>query len=322
MGIKFTCPACGRPLNVKSELAGKRGRCPKCQAKIDIPAEGTAEAELPGPGTAASSEAGAGGSTSPSGPSAGPTVAAAGSAGGASSVTEETKAWPAAQPAAGDPIAEAPTLQWYAMPPGATNQYGPATGEEFRAWMQEGRIPADALVWRQDWPDWKRAGSVFPQLATPAPPAPPTAAAASTATAAMPTTPGTTPIARPAGTPAPIAPAAVAQPAFPLPGAATAIIPTAQASTPVAEGFPVVPTAPATTRSTAGRGRAYRPRSNTGPILAIVVLLLAMIPLTYFVWKVVSEQIVSPAPSSASSSDGDAAAAGTNEAAGSNEPDE
>src|SRR5487761_1877975 len=43
MGIKFTCPACGRALNVKSELGGKKGRCPKCQAKIEIPAESAAD---------------------------------------------------------------------------------------------------------------------------------------------------------------------------------------------------------------------------------------------------------------------------------------
>jgi Holliday junction DNA helicase RuvB len=63
-----------------------------------------------------------------------------------------------------DPISEAPELQWYVIPPGAQCQYGPAAGDTLRAWVNEGRVPADSLVWRQDWPGWQRAGSVFPDL--------------------------------------------------------------------------------------------------------------------------------------------------------------
>ena len=36
MGIRFYCPN-GHKLNVKSELAGKVGICPKCQARMTIP---------------------------------------------------------------------------------------------------------------------------------------------------------------------------------------------------------------------------------------------------------------------------------------------
>ena len=36
MGIRFFCPN-GHKLNVKSELAGKIGICPKCQARMEIP---------------------------------------------------------------------------------------------------------------------------------------------------------------------------------------------------------------------------------------------------------------------------------------------
>ncbi|HEV3341348.1 MAG TPA: DUF4339 domain-containing protein [Pirellulales bacterium] len=322
MGIKFNCPACGRPLNVKSELAGKRGRCPKCQAKIDIPAEdsgadapaATQLTESPGagPGTQPTST-----DAAPSGGSVSSTVAAASAAGGSGSVVAEepTKTWVASQAAGNDPIGEAPNLQWYAMPPGAANQYGPASGEEFRVWMKEGRIPADALVWRQDWPEWKRAGAVFPQLAAPAAVASLPAATA----ASIPTAAATAPMAS-AATP-------VAQPAFPLPGTTPGMPPTAQASAPVADAFPVMPTEPATVRGAASRSsRTYRPRSNTGPIIAIVVLLLAMIPLTFFVWKVVSEQIVAPVPPSATSAVGSSETdkSETDDAppAGSNEPEE
>lgn len=36
MGIRFLCPN-GHKLNVKTFLAGKRGVCPRCGAKFDIP---------------------------------------------------------------------------------------------------------------------------------------------------------------------------------------------------------------------------------------------------------------------------------------------
>ena len=38
MPISVTCPECKHTLKVKDELAGKRGKCPKCQATIAIPA--------------------------------------------------------------------------------------------------------------------------------------------------------------------------------------------------------------------------------------------------------------------------------------------
>src|SRR5215469_16837318 len=107
MGIKFTCPACGRPLNVKPELAGKRGRCPNCQAKIDIPSEGAttdAPTSLPtaSPGPA-SQGAGSPGQSVP---------AAAFDAADFGVADEPTKTWSGPQTPVADPIAEAPSLQW------------------------------------------------------------------------------------------------------------------------------------------------------------------------------------------------------------------
>jgi len=322
MGIKFNCPACGRPLNVKSELAGKRGRCPKCQAKIDIPAEGADSDTAAATGLTGGAGAGPPGAAAPAASSAaapsGPGVSSPvggedrGRAAGFVAVEEQTKTWTGPPAPAADPISEAPTLQWYAMPPGATNQYGPVTGEEFRVWLKEGRVPADALVWRQDWPDWKRAAAVFPQLATPA--GAPGAPCMPTAAPGMPAL----------GPP-------VAQPAFPLPGPAPGMLPAGQTSAPLDDAFPVMPTEPPkVTRGATSRGRGYRPRSNTRPIIAIVVLLLALIPLTFFVWKVVTDQ-VSPAPPRATSA-GSTPEAGSNpetddtpeadDAAGSNEEEE
>ena len=46
MGIRFLCPN-GHRLNVKSFLAGKRGICPHCNAKFEIPFESVAAAPPP-----------------------------------------------------------------------------------------------------------------------------------------------------------------------------------------------------------------------------------------------------------------------------------
>jgi hypothetical protein len=69
-----------------------------------------------------------------------------------------------ASPAVVDPIAEAPHCVWYVRPP-AGGQYGPAAGDILRKWMAEGRVSADSLVWREGWPDWRKAAKVFPSLA-------------------------------------------------------------------------------------------------------------------------------------------------------------
>ena len=52
MGIRVVCPN-GHKLNVKSFLAGKRGVCPHCSAKFDIPAgaEGSADEKMQSVGT-------------------------------------------------------------------------------------------------------------------------------------------------------------------------------------------------------------------------------------------------------------------------------
>jgi hypothetical protein len=38
MAIKFPCPKCEKPLRVKDELAGKRGKCPGCGSMVNVPA--------------------------------------------------------------------------------------------------------------------------------------------------------------------------------------------------------------------------------------------------------------------------------------------
>ena len=38
--ISFACPACGKPLKVKDEVAGKRVKCPGCGKALVVPANG------------------------------------------------------------------------------------------------------------------------------------------------------------------------------------------------------------------------------------------------------------------------------------------
>ncbi len=41
MGVRFACHACGKRLNIKSELAGRRGICPSCSVRFRIPTHDT-----------------------------------------------------------------------------------------------------------------------------------------------------------------------------------------------------------------------------------------------------------------------------------------
>jgi hypothetical protein len=62
-----------------------------------------------------------------------------------------------------DPLLESPDAVWYIRPPSG-GQFGPAIASVMRTWLQEGRISADSLVWREGWRDWQEAIGVFPQL--------------------------------------------------------------------------------------------------------------------------------------------------------------
>ncbi len=63
-----------------------------------------------------------------------------------------------------DPFAEAPTAVWYVRPVSG-GQYGPASGDIMKSWLNEGRVAKDSFVWREGWTDWKEAQNVFEQLA-------------------------------------------------------------------------------------------------------------------------------------------------------------
>jgi len=221
MGIRFYCPN-GHKMNVKEFQAGRRGICPQCGAKVVIPVKSTrksskelrgereaAEAAQPGPPPAGP------GNQTPS-PAIAPPTAPPGSQPAEPPAAPDAQNPPAAvpipipapnamdatapyepsapepspapQPAA-DPLGEAGDVVWYVRPPSG-GQFGPAASNIMRGWIEEGRVSADSLVWREGWRDWQEASNVFPQLgaarveplpggpaigASPVPTAPPTA---------------------------------------------------------------------------------------------------------------------------------------------------
>ena len=167
MGIKFLCPN-GHKLHVKSFLGGKKAICPKCGARVTVPAESPQAQGEPDPGSTAegssidswSAEASsaiiaiaeASGANQPS-----TTGSGEGSAPAQAAVAESPPSPPA------DAIDEAPSAVWYVRP-STGGQFGPASGEIMRAWISEGRVGASSLVWRAGWPEWRSAAATFPQL--------------------------------------------------------------------------------------------------------------------------------------------------------------
>jgi len=158
MGIRVRCPN-GHELNVKSLLAGKRGVCPHCGARFQIPGQSHQDSQQWESGTQAAAAEPRGDSLNPDSPL--PSVAEG--AGRADHVSRTPEVDRSAAEQWVDPIAESPGSLWHVRPRSG-QQYGPADAATIERWLAEGRVPADALVWRQGWPEWRTAASVFHQL--------------------------------------------------------------------------------------------------------------------------------------------------------------
>ncbi len=155
MGIRFYCPECGRRLNIKAFLAGKRGICPHCDSRVLIPLESQIPADAPKIRPTANRRSSVSVATVDS------TVEE--SIGRALSEDSTSLDIPSTATSVSDPIAESPDAVWYVRP-ASGGQFGPARGDVMRRWLAEGRVSADSLVWREGWVDWKTAGPVFPSL--------------------------------------------------------------------------------------------------------------------------------------------------------------
>jgi hypothetical protein len=266
MGIKFHCPN-GHKLNVKAFLAGKRGICPHCGCKMEIPLESQRGPDakkkvtsdpaetMPAAATAASPAVAVASVPAASVPAATAPVASAPAAtvpvASAPAATVPAATVPAADvpqaaplvaAAPSDPITEAPQALWYVRPT-TGGQYGPASGDAMRGWIDEGRVNGQSLIWREGWPEWKKADGVFRQLAQPA---------------ANTTAPMTAPMSAPM----------TAAPAMPIPSVNT--------SGPAS----VAPTPPSGS-SSVGRADESRPvvrrrKSNLTTIVAVAVMTLLL----------------------------------------------
>ena len=161
MGIRFACHVCQRRLNIKRELAGRRGICPVCAARIRIPLvdseKSTPVDEKPQDGVSAPSRIGTGSDDPPRQPRDEHLASDRSSA----DATEDPPA--GADSEAIDMLAEQPEATWYVRPPSG-GQYGPATTELLRQWIEEGRVAATALLWREGWPQWRDAREALPEF--------------------------------------------------------------------------------------------------------------------------------------------------------------
>lgn len=145
MGIRFACHVCERRLNIKRELAGRRGICPVCGGRIRIPltdAEKSTPVDEPLVTAHRSGKADRSANADPGN----------GDSGGDSDHF----------PSAIDLLSDEPDGRWYVRPPGG-GQYGPADAELLKQWISEGRVASDALLWREGWPQWRQAIEVLPE---------------------------------------------------------------------------------------------------------------------------------------------------------------
>ena len=142
MGIRFTCPN-GHKLHVKTFLAGKRGICPACQSKVQIPTYPEQSAVTSSPFARHQAE----GNPIQLEPSDDTAVAVA---------PREHNSATKVQP---------PSPLWYVRP-SAGGEFGPAKEVTLRQWVNEGRIANDTLLWCEGWTQWREAGTAFPELKT------------------------------------------------------------------------------------------------------------------------------------------------------------
>lgn len=159
MGIRFYCPK-GHKLNVKTELAGKVGVCPKCGERMLIPLTSTREGHHP------SNDDDLGHPEADSPNQMGEDAVAVETTDFA--LQEKNVAvFPDSAPVASlpDQSHNDPSLLWYVR--GADEQtYGPVAGNIIGQWIQEKRIAPTMFVWHEGWENWAEARTVFPELET------------------------------------------------------------------------------------------------------------------------------------------------------------
>ena len=199
MGIRFACPN-GHRLNVKSYLAGKRGICPDCGIRFDIPLASWPDFENgdKSPNTftevQTNNPAPPGGYTSPALPERTLSASAARQTHESTArdktahqpptlqtpPTEMPVDLPPAEPSDAKLPTSLPTKPkaaattdgadsltgdqlWYVQTTDG-NRYGPVDDQTMHEWIAEGRVAPDNLVHQRGWPTWKTAAAIFGEL--------------------------------------------------------------------------------------------------------------------------------------------------------------
>lgn len=142
MGIKCFCPN-GHRLNVKSQLAGKRGICPQCGAKFVIPGS-------------ESDDSAAGSAPTEQTPGQMATVVSQ----AAAPEARTASARESAEQPSGDPAQGPADETWYVRT--SDGQFGPAGLSTVREWIDLGRVASGSWVWCEGWADWKPVETQFP----------------------------------------------------------------------------------------------------------------------------------------------------------------
>ncbi len=131
MGIRFRCHHCEHRLNIKTELAGRRGICPKCAGRFRIPLadqEHSSSLEINDASLSTSTDHSA----------------------------NRTRA------DIHQRIDASEQIRLYLVKPPSGGVYGPADLATIETWISERRITADTVLAQVGSSKWQAAGEYFP----------------------------------------------------------------------------------------------------------------------------------------------------------------
>ncbi|XZE46836.1 GYF domain-containing protein [Pirellulaceae bacterium SH467] len=200
MGIRFACHHCSHAIHVKDFQGGKRGKCPECGQSFRIPLQDATyslaideeqgepipqiAAAIASPKSAAVHAKSAVVAPTQTAPKPQPAVDSVKAAKPIEKSISKSSDKPAAKPVAKQNVApssvppsappvntkvrprafaEADGARWYVRPPSG-GEYGPASEELLTVWIEEKRVTADSLLWREGQPQWLTAEQLLPEL--------------------------------------------------------------------------------------------------------------------------------------------------------------
>lgn len=164
MGIRFKCHLCESPLNVKSELASKRGVCPKCKGKFRIPSSTQeyslelVEAAMAMTGVE-TTEVSSKETLQQGEPASAPISTSTTALVSRVAETPKSVSPPPTKPAQAAPT-EAAEAFYFVRPPSG-GEYGPAAKSTIEDWITQRRVTPDTMVCKLGTEEWLKAKDVF-----------------------------------------------------------------------------------------------------------------------------------------------------------------